>query len=150
MISSTCTHLLLQSSPSSLVTKTQQRKMAKNNKSKRNKNNNVAEAPPANPTPDSPPPPVSPKRAIADQRLYEKMEDEAFAIAATVSSFLHLPFLDYSFSRFCVSRCLELFLNQAFKTYDSDARIADEIKKEFDSRYGGTWHCIVGSNYGNN
>ncbi|XP_058773792.1 dynein light chain 1, cytoplasmic-like [Vicia villosa] len=97
--------------------------MAKNNKTKKNKNNNVAEAPPANPTPGSPPPPppppVSPKRAIADPRLYKKMEDEAFAIAAT-----------------------------AFKTYDSDARIADEIKKEFDRRYGGTWHCIVGSSYG--
>ncbi|KAF8417256.1 hypothetical protein EV426DRAFT_540546, partial [Tirmania nivea] len=26
--------------------------------------------------------------------------------------------------------------------------IAQHIKKEFDSRHGSTWHCIVGRNFG--
>ena len=26
--------------------------------------------------------------------------------------------------------------------------IAQAIKKEFDSRFGATWHCIVGRNFG--
>lgn len=29
-----------------------------------------------------------------------------------------------------------------------EKEIASHIKKEFDSRYGTTWHCIVGRNYG--
>lgn len=27
--------------------------------------------------------------------------------------------------------------------------VAESIKKEFDSRHGATWHCIVGRNFGN-
>ena len=26
--------------------------------------------------------------------------------------------------------------------------IAQQIKKDFDTRYGATWHCIVGRNFG--
>ena len=27
--------------------------------------------------------------------------------------------------------------------------VAEHIKKEFDKKYGSTWHCIVGRNFGN-
>ncbi|CAI8593073.1 unnamed protein product [Vicia faba] len=107
--------------------------MAKKNKSKKNKNKNLDEASSSNLIPNSPPPPllllllpphpppVRPKRTIADQRLYNKMEKEALAIATT-----------------------------AFTKYDCDSSIAEEIKTEFDSRYGPTWHCIVGSSFVSN
>lgn len=32
--------------------------------------------------------------------------------------------------------------------FEVEKDIACHIKKEFDSRYGTTWHCIVGRNYG--
>ncbi|CAL5200820.1 unnamed protein product [Lathyrus oleraceus] len=98
--------------------------MAKKNKSKKNKKKNkknVAEAPSVKPIPDSPPPPpaVSPERSAANQRLYDEMKNEAFDIATT-----------------------------AFERYYLDARVAEEIKTEFDRRFGPTWHCIIGSSYG--
>lgn len=37
---------------------------------------------------------------------------------------------------------------QAFDKYpDNQTSVADYVKKEFDSRYGPNWHCIVGRNY---
>lgn len=27
--------------------------------------------------------------------------------------------------------------------------VAERIKKDFDKKHGPTWHCIVGSNFGN-
>ena len=32
--------------------------------------------------------------------------------------------------------------------YTIEKDIAQYIKKEFDSRFGATWHCIVGRNFG--
>ncbi|KAK6539500.1 Dynein light chain [Orbilia ellipsospora] len=32
--------------------------------------------------------------------------------------------------------------------YNIEKDIAQAIKKEFDQRYGSTWHCIVGRNFG--
>ncbi|EGB04252.1 hypothetical protein AURANDRAFT_17776, partial [Aureococcus anophagefferens] len=26
--------------------------------------------------------------------------------------------------------------------------VATDLKKNFDAAYGGTWHCVVGANYG--
>ena len=28
--------------------------------------------------------------------------------------------------------------------------MAEHIKKEFDQKYGSSWHCIVGTDYGSN
>ena len=42
---------------------------------------------------------------------------------------------------------------EALKTYYKGEKkyfqeIAAEIKKEFDEKYKGTWHCVVGKNFG--
>lgn len=37
---------------------------------------------------------------------------------------------------------------QAVERFTVEKDIASYIKKEFDQRYGPTWHCIVGRNFG--
>ncbi|RIA84034.1 dynein light chain type 1-domain-containing protein [Glomus cerebriforme] len=37
---------------------------------------------------------------------------------------------------------------QALDKYNIEKDIAAHIKREFDKRYGTTWHCIVGKNFG--
>jgi len=37
---------------------------------------------------------------------------------------------------------------QALEKYNIEKDIAAHIKREFDKRYGTTWHCIVGRNFG--
>ena len=37
---------------------------------------------------------------------------------------------------------------EAMDKYSIEKDIAQYIKKEFDSKYGATWHCIVGRNFG--
>ncbi|MCJ1281100.1 Dynein light chain [Xylographa opegraphella] len=37
---------------------------------------------------------------------------------------------------------------EAMDKYTIEKDIAQYIKKEFDSRKGATWHCIVGRNFG--
>ncbi len=37
---------------------------------------------------------------------------------------------------------------QALEKYNIEKDIAAYIKKEFDKKYGPTWHCIVGRNFG--
>ncbi|VDP66402.1 unnamed protein product [Echinostoma caproni] len=37
---------------------------------------------------------------------------------------------------------------KAFERYNTDSDIAQYIKKEFDSHYDSTWHCVVGKTYG--
>ncbi|MCI02412.1 dynein light chain 1 cytoplasmic-like protein [Trifolium medium] len=32
----------------------------------------------------------------------------------------------------------------AFQKHRFDSDVAEEMKKEFDNRYGPTWHCIIG------
>ncbi|XP_057485364.1 uncharacterized protein LOC130771714 [Actinidia eriantha] len=36
----------------------------------------------------------------------------------------------------------------AFEKYSVEKDVAEQIKKEFDKKYGPTWHCIVGKNFG--
>ena len=36
----------------------------------------------------------------------------------------------------------------ALEKYTLEKDIASHIKKEFDRRYGPTWHCVVGRNFG--
>ncbi|KAN0067545.1 putative dynein light chain type 1 [Elaphomyces granulatus] len=38
--------------------------------------------------------------------------------------------------------------SEAMAKYHIEKDIAQHIKKEFDSRRGATWHCIVGRNFG--
>lgn len=38
--------------------------------------------------------------------------------------------------------------NQALEKFNIEKDIAAHIKREFDKRYGTTWHCIVGKNFG--
>lgn len=38
--------------------------------------------------------------------------------------------------------------SDAMEKYSVEKDIAQYIKKEFDSRAGATWHCIVGRNFG--
>ncbi|KAL6532483.1 Dynein light chain 2, cytoplasmic [Orobanche gracilis] len=35
----------------------------------------------------------------------------------------------------------------AFETYNVEKDVAENIKKMFDTKYGPTWHCIVGKNF---
>ncbi len=37
---------------------------------------------------------------------------------------------------------------QALENFTIEREIAAFIKKEFDRKYGPTWHCVVGRNYG--
>ncbi len=37
---------------------------------------------------------------------------------------------------------------QALEKYVIEKDIASYIKKEFDRRYGATWHCVVGRHFG--
>ncbi|KAL3626537.1 hypothetical protein CASFOL_030086 [Castilleja foliolosa] len=37
----------------------------------------------------------------------------------------------------------------AFENYNVEKDVAEHIKKMFDKKYGPTWHCIVGKNFGN-
>nr|CAH8826200.1 unnamed protein product [Trichobilharzia regenti] len=34
------------------------------------------------------------------------------------------------------------------RKFELEKDIADHLKKEFDTKYGPTWHCIVGKNFG--
>ncbi|VDD79702.1 unnamed protein product [Mesocestoides corti] len=36
----------------------------------------------------------------------------------------------------------------ALERFTVEKDIASHIKKEFDKRYGPTWHCVVGRNFG--
>lgn len=36
----------------------------------------------------------------------------------------------------------------AFEKHNVEKDVAEAIKKEFDKKYGPTWHCIVGRNFG--
>lgn len=40
------------------------------------------------------------------------------------------------------------FAVQAFSLYTVEKDIAAYLKKAFDKKYGATWHCIVGRNFG--
>ncbi|XP_047319453.1 dynein light chain 1, cytoplasmic-like [Impatiens glandulifera] len=35
-----------------------------------------------------------------------------------------------------------------FEKHNVEKDVAEQIKKEFDRKYGPTWHCIVGKNFG--
>ncbi|CAF1563713.1 unnamed protein product, partial [Adineta ricciae] len=37
---------------------------------------------------------------------------------------------------------------EAFHAFNNEKEVASHIKKEFDKRYNGTWHCIVGRSFG--
>jgi dynein light chain LC8-type len=37
---------------------------------------------------------------------------------------------------------------RALNKYNHEYKIATFIKREFDKKYGQTWHCIVGHNFG--
>ncbi|EPS41418.1 hypothetical protein H072_4686 [Dactylellina haptotyla CBS 200.50] len=37
---------------------------------------------------------------------------------------------------------------KAMEDFHIEKDIAQHIKKEFDGKYGSTWHCIVGRNFG--
>ncbi|RUS30700.1 dynein light chain type 1-domain-containing protein [Jimgerdemannia flammicorona] len=37
---------------------------------------------------------------------------------------------------------------QALEKYNIEKDIAAYIKREFDKKYGPTWHCVVGRNFG--
>ncbi|KAL1807374.1 hypothetical protein ACET3Z_024364 [Daucus carota] len=36
----------------------------------------------------------------------------------------------------------------AYEKHGVEKDVAEYIKKEFDNKYGPTWHCIVGKNFG--
>ncbi len=40
------------------------------------------------------------------------------------------------------------FANTAFETETQERAIATHIKREFQNKYHGLWHCIVGKNFG--
>ncbi|KAF7259458.1 hypothetical protein EG68_03219 [Paragonimus skrjabini miyazakii] len=36
----------------------------------------------------------------------------------------------------------------AFERFSLDQDVAKYVKNEFDRRFGGVWHCVVGTNFG--
>ncbi|CAL8075685.1 unnamed protein product [Calicophoron daubneyi] len=61
----------------------------------------------------------APKCVIKNVDMAEELQQDAFAAATT-----------------------------ATQEFNVEKDIAAYIKKEFDSKHGPTWHCIVGRNYG--
>lgn len=63
--------------------------------------------------------------------------------------FLYFPYSPAhntaSFSSHIPPPCVSF---QALEKWNVEKDIAAYIKKEFDSRHGPTWHCIVGSKFG--
>ncbi|KAJ8610340.1 hypothetical protein CTAYLR_003853 [Chrysophaeum taylorii] len=41
-----------------------------------------------------------------------------------------------------------LYADNALDKMTLPQDVATDLKKHFDSEYGGTWHCVVGANYG--
>jgi len=41
-----------------------------------------------------------------------------------------------------------LAADAAMDKYSTEKDVATDLKKTFDVAYGGTWHCVVGANYG--
>lgn len=41
-----------------------------------------------------------------------------------------------------------LYANQAMVISELDRDVSAYVKKEFDRKYGPTWHCIAGNNFG--
>ncbi|CAH8463658.1 unnamed protein product [Heterobilharzia americana] len=39
-------------------------------------------------------------------------------------------------------------VTDSVRKFELEKDIADHLKKEFDTKYGPTWHCIVGKNFG--
>ncbi|CAH8434874.1 unnamed protein product [Schistosoma rodhaini] len=39
---------------------------------------------------------------------------------------------------------------KAMRVLQHDKDVASTLKREFNEKYGRTWHCVVGSNYGSN
>lgn len=37
---------------------------------------------------------------------------------------------------------------ESVSKWDTERDIAASLKKDFDSKHGPTWHCVVGSNFG--
>ncbi|TYI32628.1 hypothetical protein ES332_A04G077400v1 [Gossypium tomentosum] len=74
---------------------------------------------------------AEPKKVIIKSAdMKDDMQKEAVNIAISISSF-YLPY-------------------KAFEKNNVKKDVAEYIKKEFDKKYGPTWHCIVGSNFGPN
>lgn len=52
-----------------------------------------------------------------------------------------------------VTRAVQAYYNVRTAEQDEEAAVAyekvsEEVKKEFDKKYKGVWHCIVGENFG--
>mmetsp|Transcript_7618 Transcript_7618/g.25065 ORF Transcript_7618/g.25065 Transcript_7618/m.25065 type:complete len:126 (+) Transcript_7618:62-439(+) len=41
-----------------------------------------------------------------------------------------------------------LYADTAMDKHSIEKDVATDVKKFFDQKYGGTWHCVVGANYG--
>ncbi|GAU32726.1 hypothetical protein TSUD_101470 [Trifolium subterraneum] len=93
--------------------------MANKKNKRKSKNKNVTGAPPENPISNSPPPPPVPPEETIIPNIAE-VEKEAFDLATA-----------------------------AFEKHRFDRDVAEEMKNEFDNRYGPSWHCIVGRDFGN-
>lgn len=55
-------------------------------------------------------------------------------------------------STYLCSKSISIVYNrvvlQSASKWDTERDIAASLKKDFDSKYGPTWHCVVGSNFG--
>ncbi|TGZ66866.1 hypothetical protein CRM22_005095 [Opisthorchis felineus] len=51
--------------------------------------------------------------------------------------------MDKQMERHALELCAD-----AMKRFDLEKDIASHIKKDFERKYGATWHCIVGRSYG--
>lgn len=104
------------------------------------------------PVSNTPPPPsIPPKKIfIINADMTQEMQWEAFDIAVTVSSFLLIKFCFCVLIYIFMLCCFLNIIDQVFeKNHNLDTVTAEEIKTEFDRRHGPSWHCIVGSNFGN-
>lgn len=92
---------------------------------------------------------------IKSADMKEDLQKEAVDIAIAVSFiFLKLQFqlldFDFSFWVFYSFGCFDFdVFEQAFEKNSVEKDVAERIKKDFDKKHGPTWHCIVGSNFGN-
>ena len=61
----------------------------------------------------------------------------------TRKTIFHLVEIDSSMKDTCVR-----LVDEALDKYTIEKDVATSVKKAFDEKYGGTWHCVVGRNFG--
>mmetsp|Transcript_8532 Transcript_8532/g.17074 ORF Transcript_8532/g.17074 Transcript_8532/m.17074 type:complete len:119 (-) Transcript_8532:1925-2281(-) len=79
------------------------------------------------------------KYAVKASDMSDEMQKDAIDMAIEVRLLVSMRSRSSAGPNWCV---------QSTSKWDTERDIAASLKKDFDAKYGPTWHCIVGSNFG--